>query len=117
LFISFSVFEVEPWCQTRYSIENIDEDLMRRLKETSTIDLSLTFSLNNQFLAINFDLCAECGEFVLNMIFIKCIVEEDRMKFWFKNDNIFRVPRGGIYERIYFKRARYDAMCIYKSLR
>jgi len=88
------------WYKTRYYVDVMDESSMKLWTDNQYFHDSLKLPTKNQFVPSDFSL--RVGD---TCAFPECLVDEDRMKCWYKKDSIFKVPQASIYIRIKFKGA------------
>ncbi|XP_040991889.1 nardilysin-like [Juglans microcarpa x Juglans regia] len=98
----------EPWFGSHYTEEDISPSLMDFWRDAPEIDLLLHLPSKNEFIPCDFSIRANstCNG-PANASSPRCILDEPLMKFWYKLDNTFRVPRANTYFRINLKGA-YD---------
>ncbi|XP_018441552.2 nardilysin-like [Raphanus sativus] len=103
-------FQTEPWFGSRYVEEDVPLTLMETWSNPLEVDTSLHLPSKNQFIPCDFSIRAinsdadpksQCPP--------KCLIDEPLMKFWYKLDETFKVPRANTYFRINLKGA-YDSV-------
>ncbi|KAK2386573.1 Insulinase (Peptidase family M16) family protein [Trifolium repens] len=98
-------FQHEPWFGSRYIEEDIAQDLMELSRNPLEIDAALHLPSKNEFIPSDFSIRAgdtHHDDFE-NTASPRCIVDEALMKFWYKLDSTFKVPRANTYFRINLK--------------
>lgn len=91
----------EPWFGSQYSEEDIPSSLMKLWQDPLEIDLSLHLPTKNEFIPRDFSIRVDKSPSELvEMPVPKCILDEPLMKFWYKLDKTFKVPRANTYFRI-----------------
>ncbi|RAL37378.1 hypothetical protein DM860_000072 [Cuscuta australis] len=96
----------EPWFGSRYIEEDIPLSLLELWKDPPEIDESLHLPDKNEFIASDFSIRADvtsCDG--RNVSAPKCILDAPLMKFWYKLDSSFKIPRANTYFRITLKGA------------
>lgn len=98
-------FQYEPWFDSRYVEEDIAQNLMELWRNSPEIDASLHLPSKNEFIPSDFSIRADgtCNDDFANSTYPRCIVDEALMKFWYKLDSTFKVPRASTYFRINLK--------------
>lgn len=111
--------QYEPWFGSRYVEEDIAQDLMELWKNPPEIDSSLHLPSKNEFIPSDFSIRVgdTSDDDFPNSTSPRCIVDEALIKFWYKLDNTFKVPRANTYFRINLK-GGYDNVksCILSEL-
>ncbi|KAK8980390.1 hypothetical protein V6N11_028951 [Hibiscus sabdariffa] len=105
---SFKLHDVqyEPWFGSPYSEEEISSSLMELWENPPEIDASLHLPVKNEFIPCDFSVRADTTEIdPANETLPICIFEEPLMKFWYKLDCTFKLPRANTYFRINLKGA------------
>ncbi|CAN6902863.1 unnamed protein product [Brassica oleracea] len=103
-------FQTEPWFGSRFIEEDVPSSLMETWSNPSEVDDSLHLPSKNQFIPCDFSLRAISSDAdPKSQSPPKCIIDEPLMKFWYKLDETFKVPRANTYFRINLKGA-YDSM-------
>ena len=94
-------FKIEPWFGSHYSVDDIAPSLMDLWRDPPEIDASLHLPAKNQFIPCDFSIRASkvCNNLPLEYSPI-CILDEPLMKFWYKLDNSFKLPRANTYFHI-----------------
>ncbi|KAK2393950.1 Insulinase (Peptidase family M16) family protein [Trifolium repens] len=92
-----------PWYGTQYYVETIDETSMKLWKEHHNLHESFKFPAENDFIPRDISIHVGDTSNKENSTSLKCIVQEQRMKFWFKKDIISKILRTCIFIRINFK--------------
>lgn len=83
---------------------------MELWKDPPEIDASLHLPLRNDFIPLDFSIRAENTFNDLTSVSSpRCIIDEPLMKFWYKLDNSFKMPRANTYFRINVK-GGYDTL-------
>ncbi|KAB2088930.1 hypothetical protein ES319_A03G032100v1 [Gossypium barbadense] len=104
--------QLEPWFESHYSEEEISSSLMELWEDPPEIDVSLHLPLKNEFIPCDFSIRADTAEInSANETLPICIFDEPLMKFWYKLDRTFKLPRANTYFRINLK----GAYCTLKS--
>ena len=105
LLLFFSDFQHEPWFGSRYVEEDIPQDLIELWRSPQEIDASLHLPSKNEFIPSDFSIRAggACDGDFENSTSPRCIVDEALIKFWYKLDSTFKVPRANTYFRINLK--------------
>ncbi|KAK9279411.1 hypothetical protein L1049_013090 [Liquidambar formosana] len=97
-------FHYEPWFGSRYTEEDISPSLMELWKDPPEIDVSLHLPSKNEFIPCDFSIRADNAyNDLTNLSAPRCILDEPLMKFWYKLDKTFIVPRANTYFRITLK--------------
>lgn len=101
----FSDFKHEPWFGSRYVEEDIPQDLIDLWRSPLEIDASLHLPSKNEFIPSDFSIRASDtrDDDFENLTVPRCIVDEALIKFWYKLDSTFKVPRADTYFRINLK--------------
>lgn len=96
----------EPWFGSRYTEEEIPPSMMDLWRDPPAIDRFLHLPSKNDFIPIQFSVHVDN---VLNVHYTgsypRCILDEPLMKFWYKMDKTFKLPRANTYFRINLKDA------------
>ncbi|XP_030963559.1 nardilysin-like [Quercus lobata] len=94
----------EPWFGSRYAEEDISPSLMELWRDPPEIDFLLHLPSKNEFIPCDFSVRAysTCNGPV-NELTPRCILDEPLMKFWYKLDRTFKLPRANTYFRINLK--------------
>ncbi|CAH9135246.1 unnamed protein product [Cuscuta epithymum] len=96
----------EPWFGSRYIEEDIPPSLLELWKDPPEIDVSLHLPVKNDFIASDFSIRADTASCDGgNASAPKCILDEPLMKFWYKLDRSFKLPRANTYFRVTLKGA------------
>ncbi|XP_027334300.1 nardilysin-like [Abrus precatorius] len=105
LFPKSEDFLYEPWFGSRYVEEDIAQNLMELWRNPPEIDASLHLPSKNEFIPSDFSIRAgdTCVDDFANSTSPRCIVDEALIKFWYKPDSTFKVPRANTYFRINLK--------------
>ncbi|XP_009119011.1 nardilysin-like isoform X2 [Brassica rapa] len=103
-------FQTEPWFGSRYVEEDVPLTLMETWSNPSEVDTSLHLPSKNQFIPCDFSIRAINSDAdPKSQSPPKCLIDEPLMKFWYKLDETFKVPRANTYFRINLKGA-YDSV-------
>ncbi|KAL5757085.1 hypothetical protein ACOSQ2_021831 [Xanthoceras sorbifolium] len=103
-FIKSHEFHYEPWFGSRYTEEDISPSLMELWKDPPEIDVSLQLPSKNEFIPLDFSIRSNSTSSDLaNVSSPVCLVDEPLIKFWYKLDNTFKLPRANTYFRINLK--------------
>lgn len=102
LFLIASDFECEPWFGSRYTEEDISPLLMEMWSNPSEVDTSLHLPAKNEFIPCDFSICADKAS-IADANYPRCILDEPLIKFWYKLDRTFKLPRANTYFRITLK--------------
>ncbi|KAK8601376.1 hypothetical protein V6N13_058910 [Hibiscus sabdariffa] len=98
--------QYEPWFGSHYSEEEISSSLMELWEDPPEIDVSLHLPAKNEFIPCDFSIRADTTEIdPANETLPICIFDEPLMKFWYKLDSTFKLPRANTYFRINLKGA------------
>ncbi|KAM1254836.1 hypothetical protein ACFX14_029000 [Malus domestica] len=97
-------FHCEPWFGSHYTEEDISPSLMDMWKNPPEIDDSLYLPSKNEFIPSDFsirsdNLCLDPA----NISYPRCVIDEPLIKFWYKLDDSFKLPRANTYFRINLK--------------
>nr|XP_027190387.1 nardilysin-like isoform X2 [Cicer arietinum] len=105
LFHKSEDIQYEPWFGSRYVEEDIAQDLIELWRNPSEIDASLHLPSKNEFIPSDFSIRAsDTGDDdSANSTSPRCIIDEALIKFWYKLDSTFKVPRANTYFRINLK--------------
>ncbi|XP_010480372.1 PREDICTED: nardilysin-like [Camelina sativa] len=99
-------FQQEPWFGSRYIEEDVPLSLMETWTNPSEVDASLHLPSKNQFIPCDFSIRAINSDVdPKTQSPPRCIIDEPFMKFWYKLDETFKVPRANTYFRINLKGA------------
>ncbi|KAF8079896.1 hypothetical protein N665_0994s0021 [Sinapis alba] len=99
-------FQTEPWFGSNYIVEDVPLALMETWSNPSEVDKSLHLPSENQFIPSDFSIRATSSDGdPKSQSPPKCIIDEPLMKFWYKLDETFKVPRANTYFRINLKGA------------
>nr|GLL33514.1 nardilysin-like isoform X1 [Ipomoea trifida] len=96
--------QCEPWFGSQYVEEYIPSSLLELWKDPPEIDVSLHLPAKNDFIPSDFSIRADtisCDGGNAP----KCILDEPLMKFWYKLDKTFKLPRANTYFRVTLKGA------------
>ncbi|XP_077981898.1 nardilysin-like [Glandiceps talaboti] len=85
--------EVEPWYQTKYSVEEIPEQWSKAWQNLD-INPDLHLPVPNKFIARDFHLKESDRE---DTPYPVKIIDDSKGILWYKRDNKFKVPKGCIY--------------------
>ncbi|XP_048226972.1 nardilysin-like isoform X2 [Ricinus communis] len=94
----------EPWFESSYTEEHIPRHLIDMWRDPPEIDVALHLPSKNEFIPCDFTIHADNLN-KANSSFPRCIIDEPLMKFWYKLDNTFKLPRANTYFRINLKGA------------
>ncbi|XP_031249701.1 nardilysin-like [Pistacia vera] len=98
----------EPWFGSHYTEEDVSPSLMKLWRDPPEIDASLQLPSKNEFIPLDFSVRANnTSDGPGNVSSPICIIDEPLIKFWYKLDNTFKLPRANTYFRINLKEA-YD---------
>ncbi|XP_020086086.1 nardilysin-like isoform X2 [Ananas comosus] len=89
--------QYEPWFGSRYIEEDIQPSLFESWRDPPEIDPSLHLPLKNEFIPSDFSLRSVNVSKNISSNDPKCLVEQPLMKFWYKIDLTFNVPRANTY--------------------
>lgn len=96
--------QVEPWFGSRYVEEDVSPSLVDIWRDPPEIDASLHLPSKNEFIPSDFSIRAVNGlNNLANQSSPICILDEPLMKFWYKLDSTFKLPRANTYFRINLK--------------
>ncbi|KAK6271656.1 hypothetical protein POUND7_008739 [Theobroma cacao] len=96
----------EPWFGSHYVEEEISPSLMELWRDPPDIDVSLHLPLKNEFIPCDFSIRADNMQIdPANVSLPVCILDEPLMKFWYKLDSTFKLPRANTYFQINLKGA------------
>ncbi|XP_057953275.1 nardilysin-like isoform X2 [Malania oleifera] len=103
-------FKHEPWFGSHYTEEDISPSVLELWRDPPEIDVSFHLPSKNEFIPCDFSIRANYASSDLPDIFSpSCILDEPLMKFWYKLDRTFKVPRANAYFRITLKGSYSDA--------
>ncbi|KAM7527580.1 hypothetical protein LguiB_030990 [Lonicera macranthoides] len=103
-FTQLQDFQYEPWFGSRYIEEDISPSLMKLWRDPTGIDASLHLPARNEFIPCDFSIRAsKAANDAADISYPRCILDEPLMKFWFKLDKTFKLPRANTYFRITLK--------------
>lgn len=100
LFYLFTVsdFQYEPWFGSRYTDEDISPSLLELWKDPLEIDSSLNLPLKNEFIPCDFSIRSNGPSNQIAKLHLpRCILDRPLMKFWYKLDETFKLPRANTY--------------------
>ncbi|AET00720.2 insulin-degrading enzyme [Medicago truncatula] len=104
------VSKLVPWFGIPYSVQDIEESLMKFWKETQEAHEPLGLPCKNEFIPYNTSI--DVGDIVdedfSNMTPPKCIFDEDSMKLWYKRDCTSKAPFACIYIQIKYSKGVWD---------
>ncbi|XP_062015167.1 nardilysin-like [Rosa rugosa] len=92
-------FQCEPWFGSHYTEEDISPSLIDLWKDPPEIDVSLHLPEKNEFIPTDFSIRSD-GLDTTDTASPRCILDEPLVKFWYKLDNTFKLPRANTYFRI-----------------
>ncbi|XP_062013891.1 nardilysin-like [Rosa rugosa] len=95
-------FQCEPWFGSHYIEEDVSPFLMDLWKDPPEIDVSLHLREKNEFIPSDFSIRSD-GLDTTYTSSPTCILDVPLLKFWYKLDRTFKVPRANIYFRISLK--------------
>ncbi|KAE8039413.1 hypothetical protein FH972_011826 [Carpinus fangiana] len=96
--------QCEPWFGSRYTEEDISPSLMDLWRDPPEIDSLLHLPAKNEFIPRDFSIHGNSAcNGPENASSPRCILDEPLMKFWYKFDNTFKLPRANAYFRINLK--------------
>ncbi|MCL7024740.1 hypothetical protein MKW94_013598 [Papaver nudicaule] len=95
----------EPWFESKYIEEDISPSLLELWRESPQIDPSLHIPLRNEFIPSDFSIRSPNSINDVNACLPKCVLDHPLMKFWYKLDQTFKVPRANAYFLITVKGA------------
>ncbi|XP_057484528.1 nardilysin-like [Actinidia eriantha] len=95
-------FQCEPWFGSRYIEEDISPSLMKEWSDPSEIDMSLHLPAKNEFIPYDFSIHTDKAS-TTDSFYPRCILDEPLMKFWYKLDRTFKLPRANAYFHITLK--------------
>ncbi|KAF6174379.1 hypothetical protein GIB67_027850 [Kingdonia uniflora] len=110
--------QYEPWFGSQYTEEDISQSLLELWKNPPEIDISLHLPLKNEFIPCDFSIRGfNSSNSHASVCLPKCIVNKPFMKFWYKLDDTFKVPRANTYFLITVK-GGYDSVknCVLTEL-
>ncbi|KAL2333066.1 hypothetical protein Fmac_014279 [Flemingia macrophylla] len=119
LFLKSEDIQYEPWFGSRYIEEDIAQNLIKLWRNPPEIDASLHLPSKNEFIPSDFSIRASetCVDDFANSTSPTCIVDEALIKFWYKPDSTFKVPRANTYFRISLKGGYADVKsCVLSEL-
>ncbi|KAL5562179.1 hypothetical protein UlMin_031926, partial [Ulmus minor] len=108
--------QCEPWFGSRYFDEDISSSLIEMWRDRPRIDDSLHLPSKNEFILFDFSIRADD---VANVSSPRCIriLDQPLMKFWYKIDDTFKLPRTNSYMCINLKGAYDDVKrCVLTEL-
>ncbi|CAK9143283.1 unnamed protein product [Ilex paraguariensis] len=97
--------QCEPWFGSRYTEEDISSSLMELWRDPPETDVSLHLPARNEFIPCDFSIRADKAFDFAYVSSPRCILDEPLMKFWYKLDKTFKLPRANTYFRITLKGA------------
>ncbi|XP_065881361.1 nardilysin-like [Euphorbia lathyris] len=105
--------QYEPWFGSCYAEEDVPSSVMELWEDPPEVDMSLHLPSKNEFIPCDFTIHADNSTTASP----RCIIDEPLMKFWYKLDDTFKVPRANTYFSINLKGA-YDTVknCILTEL-
>jgi insulysin len=84
--------QTEEWYGTEYEPVDLDESLLQEWKNASHADYpELQFPERNDMIATEFDILKENTTSPLDQP--TCIVDNERLRLWYKPDNVFEMPK------------------------
>ncbi|PON37676.1 S-ribosylhomocysteinase (LuxS) [Parasponia andersonii] len=96
--------QFEPWFGSRYIEEDISSSLMDTWRDPPKIDVSLHLPSKNEFIPSDFSIRVDnVFNNLANVSSPRSILDEPLMKFWYKLDDTFKLPRANTYFRINLK--------------
>ncbi|XP_028768838.1 LOW QUALITY PROTEIN: nardilysin-like [Neltuma alba] len=97
--------QIEPWFGSQFTEKDIAQNLMELWKNPPETDAALHLPSKNEFIPSDFSIRAGdlCNDDFANSTYPRCIVDEPLVKFWYKLDSAFKVPRANTYFRINLK--------------
>ncbi|XP_054818519.1 nardilysin-like isoform X3 [Prosopis cineraria] len=97
--------QIEPWFGSHFTEKDIAQNLMELWKDPPETDAALHLPSKNEFIPSDFSIRAgdQCSDDFVNSTYPRCIVDEPLVKFWYKLDCTFKVPRANTYFRINLK--------------
>ncbi|XP_004294732.1 PREDICTED: nardilysin isoform X1 [Fragaria vesca subsp. vesca] len=95
-------FQCEPWFGSHYTEEDISPSLIDLWKDPPEIDVSLHLPEKNEFIPTDFSIRSD-GLDTTDVSLPRCILDEPLVKFWYKLDSTFKLPRANTYFRINLK--------------
>ncbi|KAF8397033.1 hypothetical protein HHK36_018671 [Tetracentron sinense] len=91
-------FQYEPWFGSQYTEEDISPSLLEVWRDPPEIDISLHLPLKNEFIPCDFSIrCDQQSNDFANVCYPRCILDQPLMKFWYKLDKTFKLPRASTY--------------------
>lgn len=101
LWFSVSDVHYEPWFGSRFTEEDISPSLMELWRNSLQIDDSLQLPAKNEFIPVDFSI--RTNSISNDLATPTCIIDDPLIKFWYKLDNTFKLPRANTYFRINLK--------------
>ncbi|KAF9670932.1 hypothetical protein SADUNF_Sadunf13G0120600 [Salix dunnii] len=96
--------QCEPWFGSSYIEEAIPPPLIEIWRDPPEVDVSLHMPSKNEFVPSDFSIRADnLDHHPISSSFPRCIIDEPLMKFWYKLDTTFKVPRANTYFRVNLK--------------
>ncbi|WCJ34959.1 Insulin-degrading enzyme [Euphorbia peplus] len=95
----------EPWFGSCYTEEDVPSSMMELWRDPPEVDMSLHLPSKNEFIPSDFNIHADNT----TTSSPRCIIDESLMKFWYKLDDTFKLPRANTYFTINLKGA-YDTI-------
>uniref|UniRef100_A0A6N2MFF6 Peptidase M16 N-terminal domain-containing protein n=1 Tax=Salix viminalis TaxID=40686 RepID=A0A6N2MFF6_SALVM len=96
--------QCEPWFGSSYIEEAIPPSLIEIWRDPPEVDVSLHMPSKNEFVPSDFSIRADnLDHDPVSSSFPRCIIDEPLMKFWYKLDSTFKVPRANTYFRVNLK--------------
>lgn len=97
-------FHYEPWFGSCYTEEDISPSLMELWRNPPEIDVSLQLPSKNEFIPTDFSIQAnDISNDLVTVTSPTCIIDEPLIRFWYKLDETFKLPRANTYFRINLK--------------
>ncbi|GAB2274251.1 hypothetical protein Dimus_009016 [Dionaea muscipula] len=99
-------FLSEPWFGSRYYEEDFSRYLLDLWSDPPEVHALLHLPAENEFIPVNFTVHGDnhCDDFA-SMSHPICVLDEPLVKFWYKLDKTFKLPRANTYFRISLKGA------------
>ncbi|KAJ4719217.1 Insulin-degrading enzyme [Melia azedarach] len=88
----------EPWFGSRFTEEDISPSLMELWRNSPKIDDSLQLPAKNEFIPVDFSI--RTNSISNDLATPTCIIDDPLIRFWYKLDNTFKLPRANTYFRI-----------------
>ncbi|KAJ3682908.1 hypothetical protein LUZ60_013135 [Juncus effusus] len=89
--------QIEPWFGSRYTEEEIPKNLLEAWRNPNSVNQALHLPFKNEFIPTDFSLRNINISKPNGHVDPICIIDQPFMKFWYKMDFTFNVPRANTY--------------------